>query len=275
MWQKLIQQVKTHKRGAIVLVVLLGVFAALGAVEMWAQSNSGGGAGGVNIGLPSISLGIDEADSPDDFVTTIQLLMMLTVLTLAPSILVMMTCFTRMIVVFHFLKQALATHTQPPAQVLVGLALFLTLFVMTPVLDEANDNGLQPYLNEEITQAEAVDRMIEPFREFMLKHTREEDLALFVKLQSGEKPASIDEVSLLAIIPAFTISELRTGFQIGFVIFIPFLIIDMIIASILMSLGMMLLPPQLISLPVKVLLFILVDGWYLIVSSLMESVTAA
>lgn len=274
MWQKLIRQVKTHKRGAIALVVLLGVFAALGAVEMWAQNSTGGGAGGSSIGLPSISLGIDEADSPDDFVTTIQLLMMLTVLTLAPSILVMMTCFTRMIVVFHFLKQALATHTQPPAQVLVGLALFLTLFVMTPVLDEANTNGLQPYLNEEITQAEAVDRMIEPFREFMLKHTREEDLALFVKLQSGEKPESIDDVSLLAIIPAFTISELRTGFQIGFVIFIPFLIIDMIIASILMSLGMMLLPPQLISLPVKVLLFILVDGWYLIVSSLMESVAA-
>ncbi len=224
------------------------------------------------IGLPSFSIGVENADSPDDFVVTLQILMMLTVLSLAPSILVMMTCFTRIIVVFHFVKQALATHSQPPPQVLVGLALFLTLFVMTPVLDQANSEGLQPYLREEITQQEAVDNIIKPFREFMLKHTREEDLALFVKLQKGDAPTSIEDVSMLAIIPAFTISELRMGFQVGFVIFIPFLIIDMIIASILMSLGMMLLPPQLISLPVKVLLFILVDGWHLIVSSLMESI---
>lgn len=225
--------------------------------------------------LPSISFGVDQADSPDDFVVTIQILMLLTVLTLAPSILVMMTCFTRIIVVFHFLKQALATHTQPPAQVLVGLALFLTLFVMSPVLDEANTNGLQPYLREEISQEEAIDNIIQPFRNFMLKHTREEDLGLFIKLQGGEAPETLDDVSMLAIIPAFTISELRMGFQVGFVIFIPFLIIDMIIASILMSLGMMLLPPQLISLPVKVLLFVLVDGWYLIVSSLMDSIAKA
>jgi flagellar biosynthetic protein FliP len=184
----------------------------------------------------------------------------------------MMTCFTRIVIVFHFIKQALGTQTQPPAQVLVGLALFLTFFVMSPVLDEANDNGLQPYLNEEISQEQAIDNMVSPFRNFMLKHTREEDLELFLRLRGGDRPSSMEDVSTLTIVPAFTLSELRMGFQIGFVVFVPFLVVDMIIASILMSLGMMLLPPQLISLPIKILLFILVDGWYLIVNSLLDSI---
>jgi flagellar biosynthesis protein FliP len=225
-----------------------------------------------NIPLPKISLGIDKSENKDDFVMTVQILMIMTVLTLAPSILIMMTCFTRIIIVFHFLKQALGTATQPPGQVIIGLALFLTFFVMQPSLDRANKEGIQPYMREEITQDQAVDNIIKPFREFMLKHTRQEDLGLFIKLSGGEKPKDINDVSTWAIIPAYTISELRIAFQIGFLIFIPFLVLDMIIASILMSLGMFLLPPQLISLPIKVLLFILVDGWYLIIDSLMKSI---
>jgi flagellar biosynthetic protein FliP len=184
----------------------------------------------------------------------------------------MMTCFTRIIVVFHFLKQALGTTTQPPNQILTSLALFLTFFVMQPVMNEANNRGIQPYLREEITQDEAITNVVQPFRQFMLKHTRQEDLGLFIKLSGGEKPNDINEVSTWAIIPAYSISELKTAFQIGFLIFIPFLVLDMIIASTLMSLGMFLLPPQLISLPVKILLFILVDGWNLIIDSLMKSI---
>jgi flagellar biosynthetic protein FliP len=182
----------------------------------------------------------------------------------------MMTCFTRLIVVFHFLKQALGTTTQPPNQLITGLALFLTFFVMQPVLDQANREGLQPYMREEISQSQAIDAMVKPFREFMLKHTREEDLALFVKLSGSGKPMDVSQVSTWTIIPAYSISELRIAFQIGFLLFIPFLVLDMVIASTLMSLGMLLLPPQLISMPIKILLFILVDGWHLIIDSLMK-----
>ncbi len=259
----LLRYIRSH--AVLKLIAVLGVVFLLGAASVYAQDGNG-------ITLPKLSLGVENADNSKDFVVTLQILMVLTVLTLAPSILIMMTCFTRIIVVFHFLKQALGTQSQPPAQLMVGLALFLTLFVMSPVLDEANTKGLQPYLRDEISQSAAVDSMIAPFRAFMLKQTREEDLGLFIKLKGDQRPKNLNDVSIMAIIPAYTISELRMGFQIGFIIFIPFLVIDMIISSILMSLGMMLLPPQLISLPVKVLLFILVDGWALIVSTLMESI---
>jgi flagellar biosynthetic protein FliP len=227
-----------------------------------------------NLSLPNISLSLDGAEnsSPQEFSTTLQILIVLTVLTLAPSILVMMTCFTRIIVVFYFLRTAMGTATQPPNQLLTSFALFLTIFIMQPVLNESNEKGLQPYLNEEITQTQAVENMVQPFREFMLKHTREEDLSLFISLTGGERPKEIEDISIWAIIPAYTISELKIAFQIGFLVFVPFLVLDMIIASTLMSLGMMLLPPQLISLPIKVLLFVLVDGWYLIVDSLIKSI---
>jgi flagellar biosynthetic protein FliP len=227
---------------------------------------------GTGLTLPKLSIGVDKAESKEDLVLNLQILGVITVLTLAPSILVMMTCFTRIIVVFHFLKQALGTNTQPPNQLLTGLALFLTFFVMQPILDQANREGIQPYMRDEITQDVAIDNVVTPFRKFMLKHTREEDLALFIKLSGKDKPNTIDDVSTMTVIPAYTISELKTAFQIGFLIFIPFLVLDMIIASTLMSLGMFLLPPQLISLPIKVLLFILVDGWNLIVDSLMKSI---
>jgi flagellar biosynthetic protein FliP len=222
--------------------------------------------------IPKLSLSLDKSENRDDAVLTLQILGVITVLTLAPSILVMMTCFTRIIVVFHFLKQALGTTTQPPNQLLTSLALFLTFFVMQPVLNTANNEGIQPYLREEISQDEAMTKVIQPFRDFMLRQTRQEDLGLFIKLSGGEKPANMDEVSTWAIIPAYSISELKTAFQIGFLIFIPFLVLDMIIASTLMSLGMFLLPPQMISLPIKVLLFILVDGWHLLIDSLMKSI---
>ncbi len=225
-----------------------------------------------NITIPKISLSVDKGEKSGDLVMTLQILAIITVLALAPSILVMMTCFTRIIVVFHFLRQAIGTSTQPPGQLLAGLALFLTFFVMQPVLNQANNEGIQPYMRDEITQQQALDNIVKPFRTFMLKHTREEDLALFIKLSGKDKPKDINEVSTWTIIPAYTISELRIAFQIGFLLFVPFLVLDMIIASTLMSLGMFLLPPQLISLPIKILLFILVDGWYLVIDSLMKSI---
>jgi len=223
------------------------------------------------ITIPNISLNIDTKGE-NDLVLTLQILVVMTILTLAPSILVMMTSFTRIIIVFHFLRQALGTTTQPPNMLLTSLALFLTFFVMQPVLNEANSKGIQPYMKEEISQQQAVENIIQPFKNFMLKHTREQDLALFIKLSGKPKPNDINDISLWELIPAYSISELRIAFQIGFMLFIPFLVLDMIIASTLMSLGMFLLPPQLISLPIKVLLFILVDGWYLVIDSLMKSI---
>lgn len=217
----------------------------------------------------SISIGVDQ-QKKGNLSIGVQILILLTVLTLAPSILVMMTSFTRIVVVLHFLKQALGTQTQPPGQLIVGLALFLTFFVMQPVLDRANREGLQPYMREEISQSEAVERILKPFKEFMLKYTREQDLGLFLKLSSMSRPRSPNELSIWTIIPAYTLSELRIAFQIGFLLFVPFLVLDVVIASILMSLGMFLLPPQLISFPLKILLFVLVDGWYLVVQSLMD-----
>ncbi len=254
------------------LVIALLIFLSLTGESVAQQAQQQQAANTQGLPLPALSLSVNNGSNPSDMGLNIQLLMVITVLTLAPSILIMMTCFTRIIIVFYFLKQALGTHTQPPNQLLTGLALFLTFFVMQPVLNQANREGIQPYLKEEITQEQALDKIVVPFREFMLKHTRQEDLGLFLKLSGAEKPNDISQVSTMTIIPAYSLSELRIAFQIGFLLFIPFLVMDMIIASTLMSLGMFLLPPQLISLPIKVLLFILVDGWNLIVDSLMRSI---
>lgn len=220
------------------------------------------------ITIPGISVGTDGSG---DVSTTLQLLFLLTILSLAPAILILLTSFTRIIIVLSFVRTGLGTQSMPPNQVLIGLALFLTFFVMTPVLTEINDTALQPFLNEEISQEQALDNAASPMKEFMAKHTREKDLALFYTYQGLDKPTSIDEIPLTSLIPAFAISELKTAFQIGFIIFIPFLIIDMVVASTLMSMGMMMLPPVMISLPFKILLFILVDGWNLIVESLLRS----
>jgi flagellar biosynthetic protein FliP len=183
-----------------------------------------------------------------------------------------MTCFTRLIVVFHFLRQALGTQETPNNQVLLGLSLFLTLFVMSPTLTEVHQQALTPMMNGEITQNEALERGLVPLRAYMFKHTRERDLALFIRISNSPRPNSLNEVPTVALVPAYMISELKTAFQIGFVLFLPFLIIDMAVASVLLSMGMMQLPPVIISMPLKVLLFVMVDGWYLIVSSLVKSV---
>ncbi|MDR3563791.1 MAG: flagellar type III secretion system pore protein FliP [Negativicutes bacterium] len=223
------------------------------------------------IPLPNINIGVDAANSPKDVALSLQVLFALTVLTLAPSILIMMTSFTRIIVVLSFVRSALATQQMPPNQVLVGLALFLTFFTMSPYIDKVNTTALQPYLAGTITQDNAMTAALKPMREFMLKQTRENDLALFVNLSETPRPNSAEDIPTTTLIPAFVISELKTAFQIGFLIYIPFIVIDMVVASTLMSMGMMMVPPVMISLPFKILLFILVDGWHLVVRSLITS----
>lgn len=221
--------------------------------------------------IPTINIGVETAANPKDVALSLQILFTLTVLTLAPSILIMMTSFTRIIVVLSFLRSALATQQMPPNQVLVGLALFITFFTMSPYLEQVNKDGLQPYLAGTINQETALTAALKPMRTFMFKQTRENDLALFVNLSEGPRPSSQDDVPTMILIPSFIISELKTAFQIGFLIYIPFIVIDMVVASTLMSMGMMMVPPAMISLPFKLLLFILVDGWHLIISSLIAS----
>ncbi|HWJ80389.1 MAG TPA: flagellar type III secretion system pore protein FliP [Niallia sp.] len=208
---------------------------------------------------------------PGNVSTSVQLLLLLTVLSLAPSIIILLTSFTRIVIVLSFVRTALATQQMPPNQVIVGLALFLTFFIMAPTFQEVNEKALTPLFNEEITLDEAYDNAALPLKEFMSKYTRQKDLALFLNYTKAESPKSIEDIPLTTLVPAFAISELKTAFQIGFMIFIPFLVIDMVVASILMSMGMMMLPPVMISLPFKILLFIMVDGWYLVVKSLLES----
>ncbi|HVN48869.1 MAG TPA: flagellar type III secretion system pore protein FliP [Bacteroidota bacterium] len=223
------------------------------------------------IAIPKISLEVGKSSNPQDVAVTLQILFLMTILSLAPALFILTTAFTRIIVVFYFLKQAMGTPQMPPAQVLIGLAMFLTFFVMAPTWNKVYDTALQPYLNNKMTMNDAYDRGVQPVREFMFKHTREEDLALFVKMSEAPKPATRADLPTYILVPAFAISELRAGFQIGFIIFIPFIIIDMVVASVLMSMGMMMLPPVTISLPFKILLFILVDGWHLIIGSLLAS----
>ncbi len=203
----------------------------------------------------------------------LQILVLLTVLALIPTILIMTTSFTRIVIVFSFIRNALGTQQMPPNQVLIGIALFLTIFVMGPTLNQINQEAIQPYLNEEITQEEAFENAEQPMRAFMLRHTRERDLSLFINLSDGPRPETRDQIPLTTLIPAFIISELRVAFQIGFLIYVPFLMIDFIVASILMSMGMMMVPPIMISLPFKVLLFVMVDGWYLLTNSIVSSFT--
>lgn len=203
--------------------------------------------------------------------TSIKLILMLTVLSLAPSILILMTCFTRIVIVLGFVRTSLATQQMPPNQVIVGLAMFITFFVMAPTFQEVNQQALTPLLEEKIELDEAYELAAGPFKEFMSAHTREKDLALFLNYAKMDKPKTIQDIPLTALVPAYAISEIKTAFQIGFMIFIPFLVIDMVIASVLMSMGMMMLPPVMISLPFKILLFVLVDGWYLVVKSLLQS----
>lgn len=221
--------------------------------------------------VPSVNLNLTAPQEPADLVTSLNILILFTLLALAPSIVLVMTSFTRLIVVFAFLRQAMGTQQSPPTQLLVVLALVITYFIMEPVGKQAYQDGIVPYQNEEIGYEEAFIRTTQPFKEFMIRNTREKDLALFFRMRGMDNPQTVDDVPLSIAIPAFMISELKTAFEIGFLIFMPFLVIDMVVASVLMSMGMMMLPPIMVSMPFKILVFILVDGWNLLIGNLVES----
>jgi len=243
--------------GALLLMAASLILAATAAAEPLA--------------LPTVSVGVGKVTKPADISVVLQIFFVMTVISLAPSLLMMTTSFTRIVVVLSFLRSALGTQQAPSNQIIVGLSLFLTFFIMAPVWEQVNTQALQPYRAQQITQEEALKRGIAPVRKFMLSQVREKDLALFINLSKLPRPKNADEVPTMTLIPAYMVSELKTAFQIGFLIFIPFLVLDMVVASVLMSMGMMMLPPVMISLPFKILLFVLVDGWGLVIGSLVKS----
>lgn len=221
--------------------------------------------------LPSITLGVEQADSPEKVSTLLQVLFLLTVLSLAPAIVVMMTSFTRYAIVLSLVRHALGTQQMPPNQIIIGLALLLTFFTMAPVFNQINEEALKPYLAEEITQQDALDKALKPIRTFMLRQMKEKDLNLFIEISKIDKPKNPDEIPTIVILSSFVTSELKTAFFIGFMIYIPFLVIDMVVASVLLSMGMMMLPPFMISLPFKLMLFVLIDGWNILIESMVKS----
>jgi flagellar biosynthetic protein FliP len=222
--------------------------------------------------LPSVTVDFGGEQTGEGVASTVQILILMTILSLAPSIVIMTTCFTRIIIILSFLRKALGLQSTPPNQVLIGLALFLTFFIMAPAIAEIKTNAYDPLVRGEVTQIEAYDAAMAPLRTFMFRQVRSKDLALFVKLAGDEKPDNLQDIPTTALIPAFMISELKTGFEVGFLLFLPFIVIDMVISSALMSLGMMMLPPVMISLPFKVLLFVAVDGWNLIIQSILTGI---
>ncbi|MEW6697241.1 MAG: flagellar type III secretion system pore protein FliP [Bacillota bacterium] len=254
--------IRRKKSSRIILFILTTLFLLMVPAGVFAEPL---------IPIPNINLNIETANEPQQVVDSVKLLIFLTLLSMVPAFLMMLTSFTRIIVVLSFLRSALGTMQTPPNQVLIGLALFLTIFIMMPVYQDINNNAIQPYLANQLTYEQATERAAEPLRNFMAKQTREKDLALFLSVAKLDKPNNIDEVPMSVLVPAFVISELKTAFQIGFILFVPFLIIDMVVASILMAMGMFMLPPVMVSLPFKLLLFVMVDGWYLVVKSLVES----
>ena len=224
-----------------------------------------------SISIPQITIGGNEIGEPEEVATTLKIVFILTILTVAPSILVLMTSFTRIMIIFSFLRHAMHTQSSPSNQILAGMALFLTFYIMSPVWTQINENALQPYLAEEISYEAAFEKAKLPIRDFMLKQTREKDLALLITLTKDKRPKSSEDIPFTTILPAFMISEVTTAFSIGFIIFLPFLVIDMVIACVLLSMGMMMLPPIMVSLPFKLLLFVLVDGWNLLIGSVVKS----
>ncbi|CAH0119822.1 MULTISPECIES: flagellar type III secretion system pore protein FliP [unclassified Paenibacillus] len=246
------------KRKVVIAIILLQLFALLTVVQAYAEP------------IPNINIQIGESDGQPG-TSALSLLLIITVLSVAPAILLLMTSFTRIVIVLGFVRTSLGTQQMPPNQVLIGLALFMTLFVMSPTISDVNQVALQPYLKGEINQTAALEKASVPLKKFMISHTREKDLLLFMKYTKTEKPQSFEDLPITVLVPAYAISELKTALQMGFMIFVPFLVIDMVVASVLMSMGMMMLPPVMISLPFKILLFILVDGWYLVVQSLLAS----
>lgn len=226
---------------------------------------------GAEATIPTVNLSLSAPNSPQQLVTTLNIIIVLTILALAPTIVFVMTSFLRLIVVFSFLRTALGTQTMPPNTILVTLALILTFFIMEPVATKSYNEGIKPYIAEQIGYEEAFAKGVKPFKDFMLKNTREKDLALFYRIRNLENPKTIDDVPLTVLVPAFMISELKTAFEIGFLLFLPFLVIDMVVSSVLMAMGMMMLPPVMISMPFKLLIFVLVDGWNLLIQNLVKS----
>lgn len=247
---------KNKKFLAVFMLTLLVIF-IFGNMEALAEPGS------INISL---------GDTPKEYGSSIKLMILLTALTLLPSFLIMMTCFTRIAVVLSFFKSAIGAQQSIPSQVLVGLALFTTIFVMSPVLSDINKNAIEPYMDNKITQEEALEKGSAPIRNFMLKETRQKDLELFASMSKlDKKELTRENIPLTVVVPAFIISELKTAFEIGFLIYLPFLVIDMVVASVLMSMGMFMLPPVMISLPFKLIVFVMVDGWHLLIKSLVQS----
>lgn len=245
-------------------MVMLGVLAMLVML-------AAGQAQAEPVPIPSLNIGVGTATKPGDVAVTIQIFLMLTILSLAPGLLIMTTSFTRIVVVLSFLRTAMGTQQAPSNQIILALAMFLTFFIMNPVWQQINKEAYQPWKAQQISQELAMERAVKPVRKFMLSQTREKDLGVFVSLSKLPRPKNADDIPTLTIVPAFLISELRTAFQIGFLIYIPFIVVDMVVASVLMSMGMMMLPPVMISLPFKILLFVLVDGWGLVIESLVKS----
>lgn len=239
----------------IILIAFLGVF--LGVLSAKAQ-----------VSIPNVNISIGSSNSPQEFSKGMQILILMTVLTLAPSILIMTTAFTRIVIVLSLVRQAVGTAQLPPTQIIVGLALILTFFVMAPTFNEINNKAFQPYMHNKISQQVALQRGSEPLRQFMFRQTEEVDLALFIQMAKIPKPKTMSDIPTYVLIPSFIISELKTAFKIGFMIFIPFLVIDIVVSSILVSMGMLFLPPMTIAMPFKIILFVLVDGWHLIAQSL-------
>jgi len=248
--------------GATGVLVLAGVLFLLSTPQLSVAAG---------LPIPSFQIGVGQAESPEDVAVVLQVIALLTVLSLAPAIMILMTSFTRIVIVFQFLRQAMGAQQSPPNQVIVGLALFMTFFIMAPVWQQVYTDALGPYMDEEISITTALERAQEPVKKFMMANTREKDLALFVGASGQQRPQSREDISLLTLVPAFVISELKTAFIIGFVLYVPFLVIDMVTASVLLSMGMMMLPPVMISLPFKLMLFVLVDGWNLVAGSMMKS----
>ncbi|WP_315068438.1 flagellar type III secretion system pore protein FliP [uncultured Clostridium sp.] len=255
---------KNKKRIAFTLMMALGIMMFCTINAYAAPSNTS---------LPQLNISLGDGNStPQDYASSIKILIFFTILSLLPSIVIMMTSFTRIVVVFSFLKSAMGVQQAVPNQILTGLAIFLTLFIMHPVYTEMNNNAIQPYLENKITQEQAYSEASKPLKEFMLKQTREDDLKLFVDV-SGIDQSNLtkENVPFTSLIPAFAISELKTAFLIGFLIYLPFLVIDMVISSVLMAMGMFMLPPTMVSMPFKLILFVMVNGWYLLTQSLIQS----
>jgi len=223
------------------------------------------------LSVPTVSVGLGKASKPGEVATVMQIFFLITVLSLAPGLLIMTTSFTRVVVVLSFLRSAIGTQQAPSNQIVIAMALFLTFYIMSPVWQQINTQAFKPYKAGQITQEQALEKAVAPVRKFMLSQVREKDLALFLSLSKMPRPKNAEDIPTLTIVPAFMISELQTAFQIGFLIYIPFLVVDMVVASVLMSMGMMMLPPVMISLPFKILLFILVDGWALVIGSIVKS----